>query len=196
MRKKITIILLVLIGIAILSGCKVDKTNDQIDDSVFTNQPVAKTQTDNLEDKAKVDSPAYSKGADNNEIDNDKSSQQKNKFTKEDLSVFKLIKRYYEDFYYSDTYTNTSEDNKKMVFSKENNLYFDQYVSYDVIYNSEVKMITYFFDHGTINRGFGSYYVIDDDTVIKIEKSVGTSGYGYEIYKNGKSIDKEFKPYN
>ena len=65
-----------------------------------------------------------------------------------------------------------------------------------MIFDSDNKILNYFFDEGTMDRGYGSYYIIDDNTVIKMEKSIGTSAYSYEIYKNGKKIDGESKSYN
>lgn len=124
-----------------------------------------------------------------NELNN-KYDPQENKFSDEDLKTFKLIKGFYKDFKYSDKYTVTSEDEKKMVFSKENNLYFDTFVSYDVIYAGN-DMVNYWFDAGATYSGHGSYYVIDDDTVIKIEKVIGSSAYSYEISKNGVTIESK-----
>ena len=49
-------------------------------------------------------------------------------FSDEELKTFKLIKSFYKDFEYSDKYTITSEDEKKMIFRKDNNLYFDTYI--------------------------------------------------------------------
>lgn len=77
-----------------------------------------------------------------------------------------------------------------MIFNKENNLYFDTFISYDVIYVG-TDMVNYRFDAGTAYRGYGSYHVIDDDTVIKIQKVIGTSAYSYEISKNGVTIDSK-----
>ena len=119
-----------------------------------------------------------------------RSSQLEEKFSDEDLKTFKLIKSFYKDFEYSDKYTITSEDEKKMIFNKEkeNNLYFGSYISYDVIY-SYGRIVNYAFDAGTMSRGYGTYYVVDDDTVINVEKSSGTSAYSYEISKNGVILD-------
>lgn len=51
------------------------------------------------------------------------------------------------------------------------------------------------FDADTANRGYGTYYIIDDDTVIKIEKSFGITAYSCEITKNGKEIYSETKEF-
>jgi hypothetical protein len=117
-------------------------------------------------------------------------------FTNEELSAFQLVKNYYKDFNYSDTYTETCENGKVMIFQMEKNLYFDQYISYASVYYPDEKMITYSFDAGTSYRGSGAYFIIDNETVISVQKSGGTSAYGYEIYKNGTKTDEMNKAYN
>lgn len=111
-------------------------------------------------------------------------------FSNDELERFKLIKSYYPEFKYSETFINTSESNQKMIYNKIDNLYFGIYVTYDVTYFDE-GFINYFFDAGTAFKGYGSYFVIDDNTVIKTEKTSGTGAYTYEIYKNGKIIDSD-----
>ncbi len=192
MRKKVVFILLVLIGLAILEGCGISQSNNQVNNLV---KPVTKTPTENKVDKAKAESDTVIKTIYDNKVGNNKSSQEINKFTDEELRIFELIKKYYPDFVYSDSYTKTGENNKEMVFEKQGNLFFNAFNSYNVIY-SEYRMINYFFDAGTAHRGYGSYFAIDDNTVIKFEKSLGTGAYGYRIFKNGKKIDEESKNFD
>lgn len=115
-------------------------------------------------------------------------AQSEEKFSKEELKDFKLIKRFYEGFDYSDKYTLTSEDEKRMIFKEENNLILGSYISYHVVY-AFGRIVNYAFDAGTAYRGYGSYYIIDDNTVVKIEKTFGVTNNSYEISKNGVKID-------
>ncbi len=140
----------------------------------------------------KTNSTPFKQNVVNSKPMSEKSVLQENKFSEEDIKTFELIKGFYKDFEYSDKYTVTSKDEMKIIFNKENILYFDTYISYDVTYDG-IDIVNYWFDAGTAYRGHGSYYVIDDDTVIKIEKVIGTSAYSYEISKNGVTIDSETK---
>lgn len=192
MAKYIAIILMFII-LSMLGGCTINQIDQQ------TNG----TSLDITSDATKDNSLNENKEPTNvleatNEIkeNNDIPAQQEVEFSDEDIEVFKLIQKYYEGFKYSNTYLSTSDNKKKMVFTKQDNLYFGLYVSYNVIYDSDYKIINYFFDAGHSYSGYGSYYVIDDDTVINIEKSAGTGAYSYEIYKNGKKIDGESKNYD
>ena len=138
----------------------------------------------------KTNAPSINQNVVNFKPESKKPELFEKKFSNEELKTFKLINSFYKDFEYSEKYTVTSEDEKKMIFTKEKDLYFDSFISYDVIY-SGVDQVNYWFDAGTAYRGHGSYYVIDDDTVIKIEKVVGTSSYSYEIFKNGVTIESK-----
>lgn len=169
--KKISLVLFILIGIVIFIGCESKKINNSSASVAPQNQAI----------KTKPESEKK-----DNEL-----SLKTDKFTKEDLNVFKVIKKYYPDFNYSDKYIilQTNDDSKKMLFSKQGDMYFDTYVSYDSTYHPYENLINYSFDAGTASRGYGSYYVIDDNTVINIEKLFGTSSYVYQISKNGITID-------
>lgn len=126
---------------------------------------------------------------------NEKSDLQEYKFSEEDLKTFELIKGFYDDFEYSDKYTVTSENEKKMLFPEDDILLFGIYIYYEVIYDG-IGIVKYSFSAGKAHSGYGSYFIIDDNTVIRIEVTMGTSGYSYEISKNGVTIDSETKEYD
>lgn len=197
MGKKEFVIIIFLVGVSILLGCGDNYKNNSIDQSTIIVQPVVKQETLHKEEKSVTESNTEIV-VNSNEVAEelqDIESLQQN-FSEEESRIFNLIKETYQEFEYSDVYVNTSENHKKMVFSKnENGLYFGCYISYDV-FCYEGGMITFFFDAGTAYRGFGYYLVVDDSTVIKVEKSIGTETYEYGMYKNGIKIDGESKRYN
>ena len=117
-------------------------------------------------------------------------------FSDEELNIFKLVKSYYNDFIYSEFYSIIYKNNKKMFFDGQDNTLIKDYMSYNVVYFPDEKVINYYFDQGTAYRGFGSYYIIDENIVIKIQKSIGTSAYGYQIFKNGNIIDESTIEYD
>ena len=193
MAKKIAIILVVFI-LSMLGGCTTNQI-DQQTNSASSAIPSATSTQDNSPKEIKEPTNVLEATTEIKE-NKDIPAQQEVEFSDEDLKVFKLIQKYYKGFNYSNTYLSTSDNQKKMVFTKQDNLYFDIYGSYNVIYDSDYKIINYFFEAGHADFGYGSYYVIDDNTVINIEKSAGISAYNYEIYKNGKKIDGESKNYD
>jgi hypothetical protein len=115
------------------------------------------------------------------------------RFNDEELLLFELIRKYYPDFLYSNTYTYTSEKDKKMIFDRDTNEGMEEYNSYDVIY-TPYGMVNYFFDMGTAYRGYGTYYIIDN-SIINIEKSTGEFKYVCRITKNGVTIDEIWGEY-
>lgn len=179
MKKKLALSILVLIGAIVFASCSSNKMSNQETVNIPKDQSVTEVQVGNKEDKDRIQ--------DNNK--KNISPQDKFKFDKEDLNVFSLVKKYYPDFDYSDSYTADNKDCKKMVFESKDGLYYGIFISYNVSYYPDEKMVNYSFDAGTANRGYGSYYVIDDNTVINIEQSFGTSSYIYQISKNGIMID-------
>lgn len=194
MSKIVFIIIILTIGLSIMGGCDNSQNKNSVDEPVITTHKSPAKQ-ESVQQEGKFITESNIDILSNNEESEDNKSLQE-KFSEEELRVFRLIKEIYQEFEYSDEYVNTSENYKKMVFSKNaDDLYFDYYISYDVFYY-EGGMINYSFDAGTAYRGFGYYLVVDDSTVIKVEKTIGTDAYEYTVYKNGKKIEGETKGYN
>lgn len=174
MIKKIFLFIIILIGIWILGSCSNSIKNNKVNDITVQHQQVSQSIIDS-EEHVDIENENSEKHTDiENENKDRKLSQQEKSFSDREIDTFKLIKEYYPEFQYSNFYVDTSEDDKKMVFTKQDDLYFGTFISYEVFYHDE-GIINYFFDAGTIYRGYGSYYIIDENTVIKIEKSAGTS---------------------
>ena len=92
---------------------------------------------------------------------------EENNWDKKTLNFFAKIEKFYPEF-----------------------LSFFESSSFSIHYNRQNRSVNYYFDFGTAFRGYGSYYVIDDDNVIHIMYSVGTTAYSYTLYKNGIIIDE------
>jgi hypothetical protein len=167
MRRKVSLLLLILlVGLAIFVGYKVGENNSAVISTIGS-----------------ISETSISTGKDN---------IKKQEFSQDDLKIFKLIKKYYNEFEYSLYYEETEVYGRKMIFerSKQNNLYFDSYEHYVSTYE-DYQRVNYSYDAGQACWGYGSYYIINDNLVIKIEKSGGTNSMCYEVSKNGEKIDEK-----
>ncbi len=191
--KKIIILITIITVFLTLHGCVIDKLssddkkgNKQINtNKTDSNLPTSKPSNDTNEPHL------FSQVKD--VTDDNNSAQQIKRFTDEELARFKLVKRYYPDFEYSKTYITTSEDDKKMLFNRKDNSFLNCLNSYTVIYHNE-GFIDYTYDGGTGDRGYGTYYLFGDKTVLKTEITGGETSILYSFYKNGKSIDEGTTP--
>jgi hypothetical protein len=111
------------------------------------------------------------------------------KFNDEELKQLELIKEYYPDFIYTDSYTYTIEADKKIVYDRNTNPDVAMYNSYNAVFNMDYSKVDYSFDAGTGHRGYGTYYVVNDNMVVNVEKSVGEFSYCCIVTKNGVVVD-------
>lgn len=117
--------------------------------------------------------------------------------TKEELALLQSIAKYDKSFHYTSRakrYFRIAEATGEklplridLIFNKTDNLYFGEYISYDVSIEPDSSIINYSFDAGTGWRGEGTVLVTSKG-VIQTEKSCGTSGCEIQVFRNGKVL--------
>ena len=185
MKNRILLFSLLLCGLVVLEGCANHSVNAQ-NSSLSEEQSETESQTNNPQSSTAESSASLNTETSLGSTAEGGRPQQTKTFSESDLNKFQSIKKYYPDFEYSDTYKE-SEDHKKMIFDKKETVY-------DVIcYEYDGDIINYFNSADTSDRKCGFYSVVND-TVIKIEKAVGTNPSSIKLYKNGvKMKEYDFK---
>lgn len=117
-------------------------------------------------------------------------------FSEEDLKTFETIKGFYPEFFYSQKYELSLDKWKNMKFDFDDKTYNEMYISYEAEYRSDRKMVICAYDAGTSHRGYITYRVVDENTVLKNQESWGTSAWGYYLYINGEKVFEEYRDHN
>ncbi|TYQ16260.1 UNVERIFIED_CONTAM: hypothetical protein Cloal_2783 [Acetivibrio alkalicellulosi] len=192
MKKNIIILVIFsvfVIGFSIFVGFEIGKrvNKNTLDIQVSNNGKLAEEY---IKENSKMENESMQYNEDGN-LESQENEKTKKEFSKEDIEVFELIKRYHSEFTYSKFYETTNDIERKMFFEKdkESGLYLGIYQFYHVTY-SDYRTINFYYNAGRALWGFGSYYVMDDNTVIKIEKTGGSSASEYKIFENGLAINR------
>lgn len=77
----------------------------------------------------------------------------------------------------------------EMVLPQTNNLYFGEFISYQILVDEPGAMVVYQFDAGTAHRGSGTI-LVTPQAVIKTERSCGTSSCLTRVENNGRIVYK------
>lgn len=119
----------------------------------------------------------------------------------DEIKYFKTITKYDKSFHYSKKarryYRIRPETRSKqlilveLVFekTKDDQLYFGEFISYNVSFEPDSSIVKYTFDAGTGNRGEGTVMVVPN-AVVQTEWSCGVSDCALEVKKNGKVVYK------
>ena len=124
--------------------------------------------------------------------------KKKSKMNNNEISMMKKIKSVYPDFHYSSNVIRYYKKHLKqisiessflveVVFEKDNELIFDEYLTYTLTFEPESKIVNYSFDAGTAYRGEGSIIVLGDK-IINTQWVCGTSGCDIYVYENNKLV--------
>ena len=121
--------------------------------------------------------------------------------TKNEIKMFKTITKYDKNFHYSKKakrYSRVHQETQtklpvlvELVFEKKDDqLFFGEFIGYDVSFEPDSSVVRYEFDAGTGNRGEGTVMVLPD-AVIQTEWSCGVSACILEVKRNGKVVFSE-----